>query len=82
MAINRLHHMEVLQEAMEPQAMEGSTGMDQGVPLADRMGVTVLSRMEGIMDSTLLQVMSLLALTQRRTSGSRRLTRTAAASST
>lgn len=82
MAITLLLHMEVLQVVTELRATEGSTAMDQGVPLADLMGVTGRSLMEGVTDTTLLQVTSLPVLTQRHTSGSRQSTQTAAASST
>lgn len=89
MGISPQLHMEVLlvqQElpmaVMEPQVMEGNMGMDQVVPLVGTMEVTGDNPMEDLADIMLLQVMSLLVLIQRRTSGSRLLTRTEVVSST
>lgn len=75
-------HQEVLMVVMEPQDMEGSMGMHQGVLPVGLMEVMGDSLMEHLMDTTLQQVTSPLVLTLRRTSGSRVLTRTTAASST
>lgn len=87
-----LHHqlltevLEVNQEApmvvMEFQVMEGNMGQGQVVPLVGLMGVMVDNHMGDLMQTMVLQVTSLLVLTQRRTSGSRVLTLIAVASST
>lgn len=78
--------LEVNQEApmvvMEFQVMEGNMGQGQVVPLVGLMGVMVDNRMGDLMQTMVLQVTSLLVLTQRRTSGSRVLTLIAVASST
>lgn len=88
MGISPQLHMEVLlvqQEhlmaVMEPQ-VRVNMGMDQVVPLVGTMEVTGDNLMEDLADIMLLQVISLLVLIQRRTSGSRLLTRTEVASST
>lgn len=72
---------EVIMVLMEPQVMEGNMDLDQGLPPGGLMEVTVDSLMEGIMELMLLQVTSLLVLTQRHTNGSRVLTQTTVASS-
>lgn len=78
--------LEVNQEApmvvMEFQVMEGNMGQGQVVPLVGLMGVMVDNRMGDLMQTMVLQVTSLLVLTQKRTSGSRVLTLIAVASST
>lgn len=77
-----LLRQEVITAAVECQVMQGNMAKDQAVPPVGIMGVTGDSIPEDPMAIMLLQVTSLLALTQRRTSGSRLSTQTAAASST
>lgn len=74
-------HQEALMGVMEPQVREGLMDPCPAAPPVALMGVTGVSLTEDLQDTLLLQEMSLLVLTQKRTSGSTASTRTAVASS-
>lgn len=77
----QLAHKEVIMVVMEAQVREDSMALVKEVSPAGHIGVTEDSLMEGLTDTMLLQVTFLLVLAQKRTSGSRLLTWTTAASS-
>lgn len=54
-------YREVITGVVEPQVMEGSMGLDQGVPPVGLMGATGDSRLQDLTDTMLLQETSLLA---------------------